>query len=325
MTSYILRRLAESLIVLALMSFVVYALIGLMPGDPIDLMLSADPHLTSADVARLKALLGIDQPLLKRYGNWAAAALSGDFGYSRLYVSPALAALAAPLGRTALLMGLSFAVTLAVALPLGVAAAMRPRSVLDHAINLASFASLSLPSFWIGLMLILVFAANLGWLPAGGIADVGGGGFVDRARHLILPVATLTLVGFGAFARYMRGSLREVMGQDFIRTARAKGVSERRVIYDHALGNALMPTITIIGMDVGTLLGGVVLTETVFSIPGMGRLLVEAINQRDTPCVLGCLVVMAVTVAVSNLIVDLIYAYIDPRIRAQYGARARRA
>src|SRR5271169_4892062 len=152
MTQHILRRLIEALLVVAAMSFVIYGLIGLMPGDPVDLMLGSDPHLTSADVARLKALIGIDQPLLKRYGAWASAALSGDFGYSRLYVQPALAALAAPLGRSALLMGVSFALTLAVALPLGILAALRPRSRLDHTINLASFVSISLPSFWIGLM-----------------------------------------------------------------------------------------------------------------------------------------------------------------------------
>jgi len=314
MTSYILRRLAESLVVLALMSFVVYALIGLMPGDPIDLMLSADPHLTSADVVRLKALLGIDQPLLKRYGNWAAAALSGDFGYSRLYVSPALAALAAPLGRTALLMGLSFAVTLAVALPLGIAAAMRPRSVLDHAINLAAFASLSLPSFWIGLMLILVFAASLGWLPAGGIADVGGGGFIDRVRHLILPVATLTLVGFGAFARYMRGSLREVMGQDFIRTARAKGASERRVMLGHALRNALTSVVTVIALSFGGLFSGALVTETLFAYPGMGKLIYDAVLGNDFNLALAALLFATLMTLLSNLAADIAYAAIDPRV-----------
>src|SRR5262249_36300339 len=223
MTSHILRRLAESLVVLAAMSFVIYGLIGLMPGDPIDRLLRADPPLPSADGARLKALMGVDQPLLKRYAAWAMAALHGDFGYSRLYVAPALTALLLPLGRTALLMGLSFVTTLALALPLGIWAAMRPRSFADHVINFASFVSISLPSFWIGLMLILVFAARLGWLPAGGIADVGDGGLVDRARHLALPVATLTIVSFGTFARYMRSGLLEVMGQDYIRTARAKG------------------------------------------------------------------------------------------------------
>jgi peptide/nickel transport system permease protein len=317
MSSHILRRLAESLIVVAAMSFVIYGLIGLMPGDPIDLMLSADPHLTSADVARLKGLMGIDQPLLKRYGAWAAAALTGDFGYSRLYVQPAVTALLAPLGRTALLMGVSFVTTLALALPLGVLAARRARSLADHAINLAAFASISLPSFWIGLMLILVFAAGLGWLPAGGIADVGGGGFLDRLRHLILPVATLTIVGFGAFARYMRSGLLEVMSQDFIRTARAKGASERRVLLGHALRNAMGTVVTVVALSFGGLFSGALVTETLFAYPGMGKLIYDAILGNDFNLALAALLFATVMTLASNLAADIAYAAIDPRITYQ--------
>ena len=314
MTSHVLRRLAESLIVVAAMSFVIYALIGLMPGDPIDLMLSADPHLTAADVARLKALMGIDQPLLKRYGAWAAAALSGDFGYSRLYVRPAVTALLDPLARSALLMGVSFVATLLLALPLGILAARRPRSLADHAINLASFASISLPSFWIGLMLILVFAAGLGWLPAGGIADVGGGGFIDRLRHLLLPAATLTIVGFGAFARYMRSGLLEVMSQDFIRTARAKGASERRILLGHALRNAMGTVVTVVALSFGGLFSGALVTETLFAYPGMGKLIYDAILGNDFNLALAALLFATVMTLVSNLAADIAYAAIDPRI-----------
>jgi peptide/nickel transport system permease protein len=167
-----------------------------------------------------------------------------------------------------------------------------------------------MPIFWLGLLLILLFSVHLGWLPSSGM---------DRGFYsLILPAITLGFNYMANIMRTTRSSMLEAIRQDFVRTARAKGVTEHAVVYDHALGNALMPTITIIGLNVGMLLGGVVLTETVFSIPGTGRLLVEAINQRDTPCVLGTLVVMAFCVAISNLIVDLIYAYIDPRIRAQY-------
>ena len=314
MTSYIIRRLIESVIVVAVMSFVIYGLIGLMPGDPIDLMLGSDPHLTTADVTRLKALMGIDQPLLKRYAAWAAATLSGDLGYSRLYVRPALAALAAPLGRSALLMGVSFVLTLAVALPLGILAALKPRSRLDHAINLLSFASISLPSFWIGLMLILVFAAMLGWLPAGGIADVGGGGIGDRARHLVLPVATLTIVGFGTYARYMRAGLLDVLGQDFIRTARAKGASERRVMLGHALRNAITTVVTIVALSFGGLFSGALVTETLFAYPGMGKLIYDAILGNDFNVALAGLMVATALVLVSNLAADIAYAAADPRI-----------
>jgi peptide/nickel transport system permease protein len=314
MTSHILRRLLESVIVVALMSFVIYGLIGLMPGDPIDLMLGSDPHLTSADVARLKALMGIDQPLLKRYAAWATAALSGDLGYSRLYVRPALAALAAPLGRSALLMGASFVLTLGVALPLGILAALRPRSRVDHAVNLACFASISLPSFWIGLMLILVFAASLGWLPAGGIADVGGGGLGDRVRHLLLPVATLTIVGFGTFARYMRAGLLDVLSQDFIRTARAKGASERRVMLGHAFRNAITTVVTIVALSFGGLFSGALVTETLFAYPGMGKLIYDAVIGNDYNLALAALLLATIMTLLSNLAADIANAAIDPRI-----------
>ena len=314
MTRYIARRLAESLIVLGVMSFIIYGLIGLMPGDPIDLMLGADPHLTPADVIRLKALMGIDQPLMKRYLAWAHAALTGDFGYSRLYVEPAVTALLAPLGRTALLMGVSFVTTLSVALPLGMLAARKPGSWLDRIISVASFASISLPSFWIGLMLILVFAATLGWLPAGGIADPGGGDFADRARHLILPVATLTVVSFGGFARYMRSGLLEVRGQDFIRTARAKGANERRILLHHALRNAIAPVVTIIALSFGGLFSGALITETLFAYPGMGKLIYDAILGNDYDLALAALLFATLMTLLSNLAADIAYGAIDPRI-----------
>jgi peptide/nickel transport system permease protein len=194
MTRFVALRLLQVLAVLAIMSFIIYALIGLMPGDPIDLMLTADPHLTAADAARLKSLYGLDRPLAERYLVWAKAALNGDFGYSRLYATPAIATLLPRLGNTALLMGSSFVLALAIALPLGAVAARRPGSFLDNAANLLSFTGISLPPFWFALLLILVFAVTLGWLPAGGVATIGDGGVLDRLRHLALPVATLTLL-----------------------------------------------------------------------------------------------------------------------------------
>ncbi len=246
MSRFLARRAVEIVLVLAIMSFVIYALIGLMPGDPIDLMISADPHLTAADAMRLKALYGLDQPLAERYWAWLKAALTGDFGYSRLYVRPALQVLLPRLGNTALLMGLSFALTLAIAWPLGILASRRPGSVFDNAVNLFSFAAISVPSFWLALMLILVFAAALGWLPAGGMETIGDGGFTDRARHLVLPVLTLTLVNLGPHLRYMRASMIETLHQDYIRTARAKGAGEARILLHHALRNALIPVVTVV-------------------------------------------------------------------------------
>ncbi len=201
---YASTRLIEILAMLALMSVAIYALIGLMPGDPIDLLRSADPRATAADIARLKAAYGLDQPLSARYLAWAGSALGGDLGYSRLFAQPVLTTILPRLANSLLLMGISFALAFALALALGIAAARRPGAPLDAIVNAVSFVGISIPSFWLALILILVFAVTLGWLPASGVAAVGDGGLGDRARHLVLPVATLTLASLGSYTRYVR-------------------------------------------------------------------------------------------------------------------------
>ena len=314
MARFIAIRLAQVLAVLALMSFVIYALIGFMPGDPIDLMLTADPHLTAADVARLKALYGIDRPLGERYLAWAQAALSGDFGYSRLYSTRAVVALLPRLGNTAVLMGTSFILGLAIALPLGAVAAQRPNGRLDAMINLISFAGISVPPFWLALVLILLFAVSLGWLPAGGIATIGDGGIADRARHLALPVATLTIASVGTYLRYMRAGMIEALRQDYVRTARAKGASELRILWAHALRNALIPVITVVALSFGSLFSGALITETMFAYPGMGKLIYDAILGNDFNLALAGLLFATLLVLLSNLAADIAYAAADPRI-----------
>ena len=314
MSRFLARRAVEILLVLAIMSFVIYALIGLMPGDPIDLMISADPHLTAADAARLKALYGLDQPLAERYWEWLKAALTGDFGYSRLYVRPALQVLLPRLGNTALLMGLSFTLTLAVAWPLGILAARRPGSAFDNAANFFSFAAISVPSFWLALMLILLFAATLGWLPAGGIETIGDGGGIDRARHLVLPVLTLTLVNVGPHLRYMRASMIETLGQDYIRTARAKGAGEARILLHHALRNALIPVVTVVALGFGSLFSGALVTETMFAYPGMGKLIYDSVLSNDFNLALAGLLFATLMTLLANLAADIAYAVADPRI-----------
>jgi peptide/nickel transport system permease protein len=311
---FIAARLLQVLAVLAVMSFIIYGLIGLMPGDPIDLMLTADPHLTSADAARLKALYGLDQPLAKRYAAWAQAALSGDFGYSRLYATRVTAALLPRLGNTGLLMGMSFLVALGLALPLGVLAARRPGAAFDVAANLAAFAGISVPPFWLALMLILVFAASLGWLPAGGVATIGDSGVIDRLRHLVLPVATLSAASLGGYLRYVRAAMVEAMRQDYVRTARAKGASETRVLWGHALRNALIPVITVVALSFGTLFSGALITETMFAYPGMGKLIYDAILGNDFNLALAGLLFATLLVLLSNLAADIAYAAADPRI-----------
>ncbi|HLB80943.1 MAG TPA: ABC transporter permease [Dongiaceae bacterium] len=314
MTRFILQRLGETALVLLLMSYVIYGLIGLMPGDPIDLMIASDPALTPADAVRLKAVYGLDRPLHERYAAWIGAAFEGDFGYSRLHARPVLEVLWPRLGNTALLMGTSFVLALALALPAGVFAALRPHSPADHLVNLAAFAGISMPPFWLAILLIILFAVVLGVLPAGGTATVGDGGFIDRARHLALPVATLTLVSAGALVRYVRAAMLEALRQDYVRTARAKGVGPARLVIGHALRNAMIPVVTILALDFGGLFSGALVTETMFAYLGMGKTIFDAIMGNDYNLALVGLLFATAVVLLSNLAADLAYAWLDPRI-----------
>ncbi len=314
MTHFLFHRLWQSALVLALMSFVVYSLIGLMPGDPVDLMITADPKITAEDAARLRALYGLDKPIIERYGNWLGAALSGDFGYSRLYARPVMEALAPAMGNTLVLLGLSFALALAIALPAGIAAAYRPYSRTDYAINMAAFAGLSVPPFWLALMLIIVFAVILGVLPAGGLGTIGAGGIWDNARYLVLPVASLAIASIGGHTRYMRAAMIETLRQDYIRTARASGASEARVVFGHALRNALIPVVTIIALDFGALFSGALITETIFAWPGMGRLIFDAIMGNDFNLALVALLLATVLTLIGNFLADVAYVWLDPRV-----------
>jgi peptide/nickel transport system permease protein len=315
MVRYIIKRLFALIPVILALTFIVFTILSMTPGDATSIILGSE--YTEELGAKLRVQLGLDRPLVVQYFHYITNLIQGDFGMSYVMRAPVIDQLSARLANTAWIVVCAMILCVSLGIPIGILSATKPNSFFSQCTMVFGLMGVSMPIFWLGLLLILLFSVKLGWLPSSGL-DHGW-------RSLVLPAVTLGFNYMANIMRTTRSSMMEAIRQDFIRTARAKGVSERRVIYDHALGNALMPTITIIGMDVGTLLGGVVLTETVFSIPGMGRLLVEAINQRDTPSVLGCLVVMAITVAVSNLIVDLIYAYIDPRIRAQYGAKARKA
>ncbi|HZK90746.1 MAG TPA: ABC transporter permease [Stellaceae bacterium] len=314
MIRFIAIRLVEIAAMLALMSFVIYALIGLMPGDPIDLMMGADPHLSAADLVRLKALYGIDRPLIARYFGWAHAALCGDLGYSRLFAAPVVATLLPRLGNSLALWGASFAAAFAASLGLGIAAARRPRSRFDAAVNLACFAGVSLPTFWLALILILVFAQGLGWLPASGMGSAGNGGLWDWLRHLVLPVATLAIASIGGYTRYVRAAMRDALGQDHIRTARAKGASEARIIWRHALRGALVPIATILALSFGTLVSGALVTETMFAYPGMGKLIFDAVMGNDYNLALAALLLATAVTMLANLAADLAYAWLDPRV-----------
>lgn len=319
MTRFLAQRLAETAVVLLVMSFVVYGLIGLMPGDPVDLMIASDPSLTPADAARLKAVYGLDRPLIERYLAWLGNALQGDFGYARLNGRPVTEVLWPRLGNTLLLMGASFILAILIAIPAGTIAAMRPHSITDGAINLVAFAGISMPPFWLAILLIILFAVTLGVLPAGGTGTAGASlsgldWLADRARHLVLPVLTLTLVSAGALIRYVRASMAEALRQDFIRTAYAKGNNTARVVVNHALRSAMIPVVTILALDFGTLFSGALITETMFAYLGMGKTIYDAVMGNDYNLALMGLLFATAVVLVSNLLADLAYAWLDPRI-----------
>lgn len=319
MTRYLAGRLVEIVVTLALMSFIVYVLIGLMPGDPIDLMISGDPRMTSEDAARLRAVYGVDRPLVERYLAWAQQALSGNFGYSRSFNQPVLAVLGPRLVNTLQLAGIAFLLSVAIALPLGVWVANRPRSRVDYLVNLFSFAGISTPPFWLALLMITLFAVKLGVLPAGGMADLRPGtawpeALGQKIRFAILPVSTLLLLQLGGYTRFMRGAMIEALRQDYIRTARAKGASEPRVLWRHAFANALAPVLTILGLSFGALFSGALITETMFAWPGMGKAIYQAILDNDYNLALVGLLVTTFTTIVGNLLADLALVAVDPRI-----------
>ncbi len=314
MGRYIAARVIQGLFILAVMSFVIFALIALMPGDPIEVMIASNPELTAADAVRLRTLHGLDLPLMERYGNWLAAVSHGDFGYSRNFSRPVFEILLPRLGNTVILLGVSSLLAIAVAIPLGIAAAVRPHSWVDNAINLFCFAGVSVPPFWFAILLILLFAVFLGILPAGGVEPIDGGGVLGRVRHLILPVTALATASLAGFTRFMRASMTQELRQDYIRTAWAKGLTRRHVVYLHAARNALLPLVTIIALDFGSLFSGALVTETVFAYLGMGKLIVDAILGNDFNLALVALLLATAVVLIGNFLADVGYAFLDPRI-----------
>jgi len=314
MTAYVLRRIAQTAAVLLIMSFVIYSLMGLMPGDPIDIMAASMPGVTPEVVARLKAIYGLDQPLMVRYWRWLAAALSGDFGFSRTHARPVLEVLAPALYQTCKLMLTSFALSVIAALVLGVVSALRPGGRVDTVIGLFAFAGISVPVFWLALVLILIFAVELRWLPASGMGRVGDYGFADQVRHLVLPVLTLTLANAGQFTRYVRAAMIETLRMDFVRTAWAKGAGPGRVVLVHALRNALIPVVTVMALSFGTLFSGALVTETMFAQMGMGKMIYDSILTNDFNLALTGLLFATLVTLLANLMADLAYGWLDPRI-----------
>ena len=315
MARYALRRVLQAVPLLLGITLGIFLLIRLVPGGPLSAY-EGNPDVTPQDMARLRQQLGLDAPLPVQYVRWLGHLGRGDLGWSLVTHRPVTSMIAERLGNTAYLMGLALALTFAIALPAGIISARRQYSWFDHAVTTMSFAGFSMPTFWSGLLAILVFSVWLRWLPAGGMYTVGEAfSLADRLRHLVLPLGILTLFSAARYTRYLRASMLEVLGQDYIATARAKGLGERVVIQKHALKNATIPVVTIVALDLPQLFSGALITETMFSWPGMGRLFWEATLRLDYPVLMAVMTVSAALVVLFNLAADLAYGFLDPRIR----------
>lgn len=313
MLAYLARRTLTLLPILLLMSIIVFALIRMVPGDPIDVMYGGE----GMDAIRRAALsheLGLDQPVVVQYGKWLWRAVQGDLGNSYRAGMPVLQLIGQRLPATLLLSFAALFLSLLIALPLGLLAAVKRNSGADMAAMIFAILGISLPNFWSGILLVLVFAIWLGWLPSIGYVSPFED-FFKSLRHLILPAIALGWALSGATTRLARSSMLEELGKDYVRTARGKGLAERTVLLTHTLRNALIPTVTMIGLQLGFLIGGTVVVETVFAWPGVGLLVVDSIFARDYPVVQGIVLVIAVVVVLVNLLVDVIYTVLDPRIR----------
>ena len=314
MARYLLHRLGQNLILLWLVSVIAFAVLHLAPGGPLA-QFALVPGLTQADLKRITHEMGLDRPLPIQYLEWFQRMLVGDWGRSYRDTQPVLYVIGTHLFATLELMVSSTLIAMLLGTWVGVIGAIRRYSLFDYLATVGAMIALSIPTFWFGLVVIFIFSVELPWLPAGNLYTVGNGSFLDYVHHLIAPAMVLALVTIAIRSRYMRSSMLEVINQDYIRTARAKGLAERTVLFGHAFRNALLPMITIAGLQLPTLLSGALVTETVFTWPGMGRLFLDSIGYRDYPMVMGILMFSAVLVLLGNLMADVLYAASDPRIR----------
>ena len=314
MGSYIFKRLISAIPVLLGITVIVFAIMSLIPGDPATAILGS--YATPENVEKLNRDLGLDKPAVQRYFIWLGNMLTGDFGNSFALNRPVLDEVLDRFGATLILAGVSFVLCAFLGILAGVISAARQYGFADKAITFVVLLGISIPSFFLGMMMILLFAVKLRWLPVSGMyAIYGGGGFVDLLKHLIMPAGALAVVATGVIARLSRSAMLEVLRQDFVRTARAKGVSERRVIWGHALRAAMVGIIPVLGIQAGFVLSGAVYIEMVFQWPGVGRMLVDAILKRDILLVQGGVVFVAACYVLFNIAVDVAQGMLDPRIK----------
>lgn len=321
MTQYIVRRVIQAIPLLLLISFTVFLLMNLIPGGPLAAY-ENNPNISSEDLARLKKELGLDAPIHERYWNWLTTIARGNWGISEVTRRPALLEIAEKLPNTLYLSLTAFFFALLISIPIGMFSAVRQYSGFDHAMTTVAFIGQSMPVFWFGLILIIIFNATLKHpmggplLPGGGMYTIGAPfSLDDRLSHLILPASVLIFFNLGTHIRYMRAGMLDVLHQDYIRTAHAKGLRERAVITKHALKNSILPLVTIIGLEIPGLFAGAVITETIFSWPGMGRLFFNSIERGDYAVMMGVLMMSATLIVLFGLVTDIVYAFLDPRIR----------
>jgi peptide/nickel transport system permease protein len=307
MLKYVAKRFLALIPVIIGVTFIVFFILKMAPGDPVKIILG--DQATPEQIAKMRSQMGLDQPLLVQYGKYMLNLFRGDLGISYSTRSPVSEEVWARFPHTLRLSLVATIVSIALAIPLGIVAAVKQNTAIDNISMIVALIGVSMPIFWLALLMILLFSLQLGWFPVSGATSW---------KSYVLPAFALGFMNMASTARTTRSSMLETIRQDYIRTARSKGVPEKTVIRKHAFRNALIPTITVCGLQVGSLLGGSVLTETVFSWPGIGRLMVQAISARDIPMVLGCTVVFTICFSIVNLVVDLLYGFVDPRIRSMY-------
>jgi len=320
--SYFFRRVGELIPVFFLISMIIFFILNAMPGDPLLYSRVENPRVIVQDperIAKLREYYHLDDPLIVRYFFWLKSLFKGDLGYSSMYKLPVLKLIKSRLPNTLMLTVTAWLIGLIVAFPIGIYSAVKKYSFLDYFFTVLAFIGISLPTFWFALMAIVVFSVFLGWFPAAGVQTYGISGswniFVDKLKHLALPSLVLGLVQVAYWVRYIRTSLLEVLDQDYIRTAYSKGAPDKRVILRHALRNAMIPIITIIALDIPYFFGGALIVETIFSWPGMGRLMYEAVLASDYNLAINCLMFITIVTLLSNLLADFLYVLVDPRIR----------
>jgi peptide/nickel transport system permease protein len=316
MGRYILRRVVIAIPILVAISFLIFSLLQLTPGDPLDAYLPPDQPIPPAQREAMRRQLGLDQPFIVQYGYWLRETVQGNLGYRSKTFEPVLGAIRARMGATLILMGTAMTIGICVGLAFGILAAIKQYSLLDSVLTILAFLGLSLPVYLAGLISLYLFSLRFDFFPSGGFSTPGQPfSILDRLHHLVLPASIIAINYIASTMRYTRSAMLEVLGQDYVRTARSKGLGERLVIGRHALRNALLPVITIIGAQIPFLLGGAIFIESIFGWPGMGSLFLDGVSSRDYPLIMGLTLILAIVILTTNLITDVVYALVDPRIR----------